>query len=631
MSLASLLPKPKAQPIAEALPAPAAADAGLRQLVGRRGGPPPYRQRQNWQPRTVADYGDGGAFPEVHVLQYPYDMGRKKQQKPSVAGKGGVLPLQVDEEGNLRYDAILKQGHDDKRVVHSTAKDLMGRDVRESDDWARPDEEVVKETTDRTREALEKITQSRITANQPKGVMEKSEDGGPQIIKYVPSKQGPQYNSGASHRIIRLAEAPVDPMEPPKFKHKKLPRPPPSPPAPVMHSPPRKVSAEEQKEWFIPPSISNWKNRHGYTIPLDKRLASDGRGLQEVTINDNFAKLSEALFIADRHAREEVRLRAEMAAKLAAKEKKDKEERLRMLAQKAREERAGLGPSVGGSAGAPPPGAVTGANAMPVSGRPRAADLNDSGSDSDGDRGRRRRSPSGSTPPRRRRSPSDSRSRSRSGSRTPPRRRAGSDDEELDADARRKMRERDELRRERQKQRERELRLSHMGQETKQKYLSKNSERDISEKIALGIAQPTRNQETMFDARLFNRSEGIGSGLAGDDDGYNLYDKPLFAGSSASVIYKPPKATSDRETYGGVDMDGVEKMVRSGAPARGFQGTEGSANADRIDGPVQFEREAADPFGLDQFLGAAKRGREAGEGDGDDGRKLGLDAKRRKE
>lgn len=49
-----------------------------------------------------------------------------------------------------------------------------------------------------------------------------------------------------------------------------------------MHSPPRKVTVEEQREWKIPPSISNWKNPKGYVIPLDKRLAADGRGLQEV-------------------------------------------------------------------------------------------------------------------------------------------------------------------------------------------------------------------------------------------------------------------------------------------------------------------------------------------------------------
>lgn len=40
--------------------------------------------------------------------------------------------------------------------------------------------------------------------------------------------------------------------------------------------------------------------RQGYTIPLDKRLAADGRGLQDHTINDNFAKLAQALYTADR-------------------------------------------------------------------------------------------------------------------------------------------------------------------------------------------------------------------------------------------------------------------------------------------------------------------------------------------
>ena len=81
---------------------------------------------------------------------------------------------------------------------------------------------------------------------------------------------------------------------------------------------------KEQQEWKIPPCISNWKNpkvhtqfirkswlcttfllisvAQGYTIPLDKRLAADGRGLQDHTINDNFAKLAQALYTADREA-----------------------------------------------------------------------------------------------------------------------------------------------------------------------------------------------------------------------------------------------------------------------------------------------------------------------------------------
>ena len=73
-------------------------------------------------------------------------------------------------------------------------------------------------------------------------------------------------------------------MEPPKFRHKKVPRGAGSPPVPVMHSPPRAVSVKDQQDWKVPPCISNWKNPKGYTIPLDKRLAADGRGLQEVGV-----------------------------------------------------------------------------------------------------------------------------------------------------------------------------------------------------------------------------------------------------------------------------------------------------------------------------------------------------------
>ena len=60
------------------------------------------------------------------------------------------------------------------------------------------------------------------------------------------------------------------------------------------------MSVKEQQEWKIPPCISNWKNHRGFTTPLDKMLVADGRGLQDHTINDGFAKLAQALYMADR-------------------------------------------------------------------------------------------------------------------------------------------------------------------------------------------------------------------------------------------------------------------------------------------------------------------------------------------
>ncbi|KAL4666604.1 hypothetical protein H8959_005293 [Pygathrix nigripes] len=92
------------------------------------------------------------------------------------------------------------------------------------------------------------------------------------------------------------------------------------------------MTVKEQQECKFPPCISNWKNAKGYTIPLDKRLATDGRGLQTVQVNENVAKLAEALYIADQKACEAVEMRAQVERKMAQKEKRKHEEKLREVA-----------------------------------------------------------------------------------------------------------------------------------------------------------------------------------------------------------------------------------------------------------------------------------------------------------
>jgi len=236
-------------------------------------------------------------------------------------------------------------------------------------------------------------------------------------------------------------------------------------------------------------------------VPLDKRLAADGRGLQDVTINDKFAQFSEALFMADRHAREEVRQRALMQQRLAEKEKEQKEESLRMLAQKAREERA---------------------NAS------------------------RRRDSRGSRESR-------SRSRSRSYSHSD----SGSDSEDSEVRAREKARA------EKRREEERKLRQSRMGAERRIQVMAREQNRDISEKIALGLAKPTAQAESMYDSRLFNRSSGFDSGFNED----NPYDKPLFAAQDAiNSIYRPSQNMEDfdDEAAGDREMDKIQKTSRFG-------------------------------------------------------------------
>ncbi|KAF5800784.1 putative SKI-interacting protein, SKIP [Helianthus annuus] len=113
-------------------------------------------------------------------------------------------------------------------------------------------------------------------AAQPRNLQTHSQDS--KFLKYKPSAAS--FNSASKERIIRMLEMPVDPLDPPKFKHKRIPKPNGSPPVPLMHSPPQPLTVQDQKGcWKIPPCVSNWKNPKGYTIPLDKRLAADGRGL----------------------------------------------------------------------------------------------------------------------------------------------------------------------------------------------------------------------------------------------------------------------------------------------------------------------------------------------------------------
>ncbi|KAK2748504.1 mRNA splicing protein [Myotisia sp. PD_48] len=541
------LPRPKYTGENEELPAHSQ-PRGLRvvgpgtidetQLVIKKAGPPPYGKRSGWRPRSLEDFGDGGAFPEIPVAQYPLDMGRKDS-----SAKSNALTLQVDAEGKVKYDTIAKQGHAANRIVHASFKDLIP--LRQRADMGelsldRPSQEEVEAAKEKTKAALEKLVNGAVSAQKPKNVNtgRRSE---PTFVRYTPSNQMGD-NTRKNDRIMKIVEKQIDPMEPPKFKHKKIPRGPPSPPPPVLHSPPRKLTAEDQEAWRIPPPVSNWKNPKGYTVPLDKRLAADGRGLQDVSINDKFAQFAEALLTADRHARDEVKQRHQMQQKLAEKEKAKKEEHLRQLAQKAREART----------------------AAPSSRQ-------------------------------------ESRARSFSGSRSPSpySSRSPSPDEEDE-----ERRERERRRRERRQEDERKLRQSRMGAERRVQVLAKEQNRDISEKIALGLAKPTQSKETMYDSRLFNRDSGLAGGFNEDQH----YDKPLFAAQDAiQSVYRPRAQVDDDddETAGGAEIDRIKRSGRFEALGRAKGGFQGADQAEAREGPVEFEKDTGDPFGIDGMIAEA--------------------------
>lgn len=252
-----------------------------------------------------------------------------------------------------------------------------------------------------------------------------------------------------------------------------------------------------------------------------------------------------------------------MQQKLAEKEKAAKEENLRMLAQRAREERAGI-------------------PAPRVDGKPSA------------ERAAAMQSSLGAYG-------------SESGS--------GSEGEEDEADDEEAAKIRDKMREEKRRERERELRMSNMGQEQRAKMLARQQNRDISEKIALGLAKPTLSKESMLDSRLFNQ-ESL-SGSFAEEDSYNLYDRPLFHGSSAAAaIYKARGNITEgnEESFGGGTEEGIGKALdndRFGL-GRAQIGFEGANDQEVREGPVQFEKDTGDVFGLDKFLDEAKSGKKRG-------------------
>jgi SNW domain-containing protein 1 len=163
----------------------------------------------------------------------------------------------------------------------------------------------------------------------------------PHFIRYTPNASAPGKNPNIEQRIVRITEQQVDPFEPSRIRNKKALRPPGSPPAPIMRDPPRKLTKEEQANWKIPPCISNWKNARGYVIPLDKRVGVDGRNLEDATVNERFASLAEDLYVTEQKAREEIKIRNDLAKQQKARVEEQREQELRELAQKARMARGG--------------------------------------------------------------------------------------------------------------------------------------------------------------------------------------------------------------------------------------------------------------------------------------------------
>lgn len=200
---------------------------------------PPYGKRGGFVPRELADFGDGGAFPEVAVAQFPLNMGKKDAGAGSV-GSTAIVSVDVGADGSVNFDAIVKQGSNRNKIVHSKLSDLKGGEGSE-DLLAKPSAEEEAEQAAKTKNALEALIGGKIAAARPVQHAKNPAMQEAAYVRYTPNPNAPGFNPNAKQRVVELVEAQVDPMEPARHKHKKVPRGPPEDPVPVMHSPPRKV------------------------------------------------------------------------------------------------------------------------------------------------------------------------------------------------------------------------------------------------------------------------------------------------------------------------------------------------------------------------------------------------------
>ena len=216
---------------------------------------------------------------------------------------------------------------------------LSTKNTSSNTSLSKPSIEQTNQTTLETKLALEALCSRRIkhsqTIKSTNPLFSKNQNS--KYLKYTPS------NSSKS-KIIQITNRPIDPLSTNNYTFQKIPHSNTDPSifVPVMHSPQRKITYEDQRDWKIPPCVSISKNPKGLVIPLDIRLANDGRNLKEFQVNKNFSKFADVLFLAEKRARAEIEERNRIAESIQIKAELKKEEELREAAKQARLERKAI-------------------------------------------------------------------------------------------------------------------------------------------------------------------------------------------------------------------------------------------------------------------------------------------------
>lgn len=223
--------------------------------------------------------------------------------------------------------------NDGKKFQHNFTNNYLS-----DESLQKPSQAVAQAISDFTSRELEKsVGQLSLVSRTSSGKQIKLAEN-TKYVKYTPITQGSNPQE-APQRLVRIDEMQIDPLAPPQFKHKRIPRGVGSPFVTIMRSPQHKLTLKDQLSMKIPPCVSNFKNPKGYTIPLEMRLAADGRTLKQHTVNEKFARFSDALEITEKQGRKEIQERALIESTRKFKENKMREEEGRRMAQATREEK----------------------------------------------------------------------------------------------------------------------------------------------------------------------------------------------------------------------------------------------------------------------------------------------------
>ena len=399
---------------------------------------------------------------------------------------------------------------------------------------AKPSQEETLQNIYDTKKALEKLSNHRIKSYQSfktNNLNNESNKNNQLKYKYIDYKL--DSNKSKSH-LIKLVALPVDPLSNLKYRHHKIPLSYNDEKnfVPVLQEPAQKLSYEEQKKWKFPPCVNMSNNPKGLVIPLDIRLANDGRNLREYQANQNFAKFADILALTEKNVRKEIEDRNKIAQSIQIAAAMKKEQELREAAKQARQERKSLNNNNNTTS------LMFSLDNDNISNKKSKISENDK--DSNYLKNKRKRSEK--------------------------------DDENEDEEKERK--ERNELREKKKKEIEYERRI-----EIQKKYEKEG--RDINDKVLLG-QNNIINNNNVIDSRLYDQEGGIENPFDYNED-CEVYDKPLFnEKNKLSNIYKT------FNTSGGANSKRLmSKIISQGAKV--FNNDMDAIHS-RKEGPVQFEK-----------------------------------------